>query len=93
MNSQPHISVIMPVYNASTHLREALESVLQQTFMDFELIVVDDASTDNSIQIVQDYQDERIRLIDNNTHNFVSSLNKGIDAARRRRRSGIKRNC
>ena len=80
MNNQPSISVIMPVYNASAFLREALDSVLQQTFSDFELLVVDDGSTDNSVEIVKSYHDQRVRLI-TNTHEFISSLNKGFDAA------------
>ncbi len=74
------ISVLMPVYNASAYLPEAMDSVLQQTFADFELIIVDDGSTDNSTEIIMDYHDERIRII-LNTHDFISSLNKGIEAA------------
>lgn len=80
MNDNPCISIVMPVYNASTYLREALESVLQQTFSDFELIVVDDGSTDNSRDILQTYCDPRMRLI-SNTHDFISSLNKGVHAS------------
>jgi len=80
MNNQPSISIVMSVYNASACLCDALDSVLQQTFSDFELLVVDDGSTDNSIEVVKSYIDHRIRLI-TNTHNFISSLNKGINAA------------
>jgi len=80
MNNQPQISVILPIYNASAYLHEALESVLQQTFTDFELLVIDDGSTDNSVEIVKSYDDWRIRLI-SNAHDFISSLNKGIEAA------------
>lgn len=71
----------MPMYNASANLHEALESVFQQTFTDFELLVVDDGSTDNSVEIVKNCQDRRMRLI-TNTHDFISSLNKGIEAAK-----------
>ena len=80
MNSQPLISVLMPMYNASAYLRESLESVLNQTFTMFELLVIDDGSTDDSAAIVRSYLDERIRLI-SNMHDFISSLNKGIDAS------------
>ena len=51
MNEKPAISVIMPVYNAEKYLKEAIASVLNQTFQDFELIIVDDASTDSSLEI------------------------------------------
>ena len=80
MIKQPFVSVLMPIYNASAYLREALESVLQQTFTNFELLVMDDGSTDNSIEIVNSFHDQRIRLI-KNTHNFIATLNKGIDVA------------
>ena len=79
MNDRPVISVLMSMYNASAYLREAIDSVLNQTFTAFELVVVDDGSTDNSVDIVKSYHDRRIRLIEN-THDFISSLNKGIDA-------------
>jgi len=80
MNNNPSISILMPMHNASIFLFEALDSVLQQTFHEFEILVVDDGSTDNSIEIVKSYCDRRIRLIEN-THDFISSLNKGIDAS------------
>ena len=81
MNNNPQISVVMPMYNASTYLHETLESIFQQTFTSFELLIVDDGSTDNSIEIVKNYHDRRICLI-TNTHDFISSLNKGIEAAK-----------
>lgn len=80
MNNLPNISVVMPVYNASAFLHESLNSVLQQTYTDFELLIIDDGSTDNSIEIVKTISDSRIRLIQN-THDFISSLNTGINAA------------
>jgi len=80
MNNNPTISVLMPMHNASAYLSEAIESVLCQTFCDFELIVVDDGSTDNSVEIAKSYNDSRIRIIQN-TRDFISSLNKGVDAA------------
>jgi len=81
MHNHPHISLVMPVYNASAYLLEAMESILGQTFTNFELLLIDDGSTDNSIEIVKNYHDRRIRLIAN-THDFISSLNKGIEAAK-----------
>lgn len=59
MKDIPLISVIMPVYNAGQYLKEAIDSILEQTLTDFELIVIDDASTDQSITIIQSYTDKR----------------------------------
>ena len=80
MNKQPLVSIVMSMYNVSEYLREALDSILHQTFKDYELLLVDDGSTDDSTDIAKCYNDQRIRLIAN-THDFISSLNKGIDAA------------
>jgi glycosyltransferase involved in cell wall biosynthesis len=51
----PKVSVIMPVYNTSKFLKESIESILHQDFQDFEFIIVDDASTDNSYEILEQY--------------------------------------
>ena len=68
------ISVCIPIYNASLYLRECIDSILSQSYKDFELLIVDDGSTDNSSAIVHSYNDPRIRLIQNN-HNYIGSLN------------------
>jgi len=72
----PKISVIIPVYNTEKYLRECLDSVLNQIFQDFEIICINDGSTDNSLQILNEYakKDERIKVI--------SQKNKGAGAAR-----------
>jgi GT2 family glycosyltransferase len=54
---EPVVTVLMPVYNAEVYLREAIDSILQQTLTDFEFLIVDDASTDNSVPIIQSYND------------------------------------
>ena len=77
----PLISVVMPVYNAEAFLEEAMDSILNQTFTDFELLVLDDGSTDRSAEIIQSYNDPRIRYI-LCSHNFVDTLNRGIEEAR-----------
>ena len=59
----PKVSIIMPFYNKEIYVRNAIESVLCQTFSDFELIVVDDGSTDNSFNIVQDYTKKDNRIV------------------------------
>lgn len=63
MSTTPKISVCMAMYNAAPYLRECVDSILTQTFTDFELLIVDDGSTDDSVDIVRSYADPRIRLI------------------------------
>jgi glycosyltransferase involved in cell wall biosynthesis len=76
------VTVLMPVYNASTYLREAISSVLQQTFTNFELLIIDDGSTDESISIINSFEDKRIRLVKNEVNKGISaSLNEGINLA------------
>ena len=74
------ISVVMPSYNAESFVAEAIESVLKQSFADFEFIIVDDGSTDNTLSIIRSYNDKRIKLIEN-SHDFVGSLNIGLSSA------------
>lgn len=81
--SNPKVSVLMPVFNGGNYLKASIESILSQDFPDFEFLIVNDGSTDNTAQIISSYPDRRIRTI-NNGHNLglVSSLNTGIDNAR-----------
>ncbi len=75
--------MIMSVYNGEKYLREAIESVLAQTFTDFEFIIVNDGSTDNSLKIIQSYRDERIKIINNEKIiGLTKSLNKAIKQAK-----------
>lgn len=71
------VSIVMPVYNARKYLHDSINSILKQTLCDFELIVIDDGSTDDSRSIVLGYNDARIKLVENN-HDFIGSLNCGI---------------
>jgi glycosyltransferase involved in cell wall biosynthesis len=72
----------MPVYNAGRFLKEAIDSILHQSFEDFEFIIIDDGSTDDSVQIVQSYRDSRIRFFRNPINLGISkTLNKGIRLA------------
>ena len=83
MPENPKISVIMSVYNGEKYLREAIESILNQTFTDFEFIIVNDGSTDNSLEIIQSYDDERIRIINNEKNiGLTKSLNKALKVAK-----------
>lgn len=83
---EPLISVILPVYNAELYLSEAVDSILNQTVNDFELILIDDGSTDGSLSIAQAYakQDERVVLISQPNMGLVETLNKGISLAKGR---------
>jgi len=82
---RPTVSVVMAVFNGERHLREAIDSVLGQTLRDFELIIVDDGSSDGTRAIIESYDDARICRIDNDRNIGLSrSLNRGIAAARGR---------
>lgn len=72
----PQLSIVIPLYNKGPHIARAIDSVLAQTFGDYEVIVVDDGSTDDGAKIVSGYSDKRIRL--------VSQENQGVSAARNR---------
>lgn len=73
----------MPVYNGEKYLKEAIESILNQTFKDFEFLIINDGSTDSSIKIIKSFSDSRIILIENNQNMGQSkTLNKGLSLAR-----------
>jgi len=81
----PKISVIMSAYNAEKYIAEAIESILNQTFKDFEFIIINDSSTDNSLNIIKKYakKDRRIVLINNSKNlGLIKSLNKGLKIAK-----------
>jgi len=82
MQSDPTISVLMPAYNAECYIAEAIESVLQQTYSDFELVVVNDGSTDNTLNIINGFNDPRIRVINQNNQGVAAALNNGLKNAR-----------
>jgi len=74
----PQLSVIMSVYNGERYLKEAIDSILLQTYKAFELIIINDGSTDTTEKIIQSYKDKRIRLINQENRGLVASLNTGI---------------
>lgn len=74
----PLISVILPVYNGEKHLKEAIESVLAQDFKDFEFIIINDGSTDKSLDIIKIFNDQRIKIISRDNKGLIYSLNEGI---------------
>lgn len=79
---KPVFSVIIPTYNREKLIGRAIDSVLNQTFKDFELIIVDDGSTDNTKEIIERYTDQRIRYIYKENGGQNSALNKGIEFAK-----------
>ncbi len=74
-------SVVIPLYNKEKAIRQTIQSVLNQTYTDFELIIVDDGSTDNSLEIARSFSDERIRLITQHNKGVSAARNTGIRAA------------
>jgi len=78
----PNISIIVPVYNVEKYLNKCIDSILNQTFSDFELILVDDGSTDSSGSICDKYNDDRITVIHKENGGISSARNTGIDIAK-----------
>jgi len=78
----PMISVLMSVFNGEQYLREAIDSILNQTFQDFEFIIIDDGSTDSSAGIINSYKDSRIHFIQQDNVGISESLNRGITLAK-----------
>lgn len=83
MSNIPKVSVIMPCYNVEQYLRKCLDSVVNQTLKDIEIICVNDGSTDGSLLILNEYKekDNRIRIIDKPNSGYGNTMNVGMDAA------------
>ncbi len=75
---RPEVSVIMPVFNGEKYLAEAIGSILNQTFKEFEFIIINDGSKDNTSKIIRSYQDCRIRFVERKNKGFSYSLNQAI---------------
>lgn len=79
----PKISVVMPVYNSEKYLREAIDSILNQTFTDFEFLIFNDGSSDGSAKVIKDYKDTRIVFFDRKENlGYLVHLNEGIKIAK-----------
>lgn len=83
-NITPKVTVLMPVYNAEAFLAEAIESILKQTYRDFEFLIINDGSSDKSESIIKRYAslDRRIRLISRENKKLIATLNEGIEKAK-----------
>lgn len=79
------VSVIMPCYNSAEYIGDSIDSVIAQTYENWELIIIDDCSTDNSLEIIEKYKDTRIRILRNSENSGAAvSRNNGIDTAQGR---------
>jgi len=83
MSENPRVTVFMPVYNGEKHLKEAIDSILNQTYTDFEFLIINDGSTDSSVEIIESYTDPRIRLVHNEKNlGLTPTLNRGLEIAK-----------
>lgn len=78
----PGITVLMPAYNAGKYIAEAIASVLKQSFSDFELLIINDGSTDQTVKIIESFKDDRIVLIHQENRGIASALNTGLKHAK-----------
>lgn len=78
----PFFSVVIPLYNKERHIEDTLQSVLNQTFKDFEIIIVNDGSTDDSLKKVETFKDERIRVFSHENRGASETRNFGIENAK-----------
>lgn len=82
MNATPLISVLLPVYNAEKYIKDSVNSILKQDYINFELIILNDGSTDNSLAIINSVSDSRISVFSHANIGLAATLNKGIELAK-----------
>jgi glycosyltransferase involved in cell wall biosynthesis len=82
MNQAPEITVLMPAFNAGSYIADAIRSVLAQSFTNFELLIIDDGSTDNTAAIINSFTDPRIRLYCQPNGGVACALNRGLSLAK-----------
>ena len=81
MINRKDVSIIIPIYNASKYLKRCLDSVINQTKTELEIILINDGSTDNSEEIIKEYKDKRIRYFKNKNQGIGKTRNFGITKA------------
>ena len=81
--TQPKVSILVPCYNVEKYLPQCLDSIVNQTLKDIEIIVINDGSTDSTLDIIKQYakNDKRIKIIDKENEGYGKSMNRGLDAA------------
>ena len=84
MSNKPLISVVIPAYNHERFVGAAIESVLNQSCSDFELVIVDDGSTDNTAEVIKSYTDKRIHYYYQENQDAFNTINRGISLAKGR---------
>lgn len=77
-----NISVLLPVYNSEKYIKQAVNSILNQTFRDFELVIIDDGSGDNTAELIKEFTDERIRYFRTEHKGTPAALNYGVKKCR-----------
>ncbi len=83
MRGDPLVTVLMSTYNSQSTIKEAVDSILNQTLLNFEFIIIDDASTDNTLKILKEYRDSRIKIIENKENKGLGyNLNYGINISK-----------
>jgi glycosyltransferase involved in cell wall biosynthesis len=86
MKETPLISIVMPAFNVEKYIKKAVESIINQTYNNWELIIIDDGSTDNTVQIIKSFTDKRIIFLKNKKNighrGFVRNLNRGLELAK-----------
>jgi glycosyltransferase involved in cell wall biosynthesis len=83
IKSSPRVTVVIPVYNRAQYVREAIDSILRQTYSDFELLLIDDGSTDGTGEVLRSYADERVRLVSHQSNlGIPRTRNEGVRLAR-----------
>jgi len=79
----PLVSILLPAYNSESYIKQTIDSILQQSYTEFELLIINDGSTDNTANIIDSYTDKRIQHIKNNGNKgLIFTLNKGIELAK-----------
>lgn len=83
MDNKVKVSIVVPIYNVEKYLRQCLDSIVNQTLKNIEIICVNDGSTDNSLKIIQEFadKDSRIKIINKENTGYGNSMNIGFDAA------------
>lgn len=80
--NNPLVTVLMPAYNAGLYIAEAIDSILSQTYTNLEFLIINDGSTDNTVTVIESYNDSRIRLVSNDKNRgLIYSLNRGLELA------------
>src|SRR4051812_37233803 len=80
-SEHPPVTVLMPAYNAGLYIREAIDSVLNQSYEDFEFLIINDGSTDDTKAILDGYTDRRLKVVHQENLQLVRTLNKGLSLA------------